>query len=195
VALAVRTSGRTVETRNRILEAAMRLCLERGPLAVSMGEIATAAGVERVTLYRHFGDESRLHRAVGVFCMARFPPPDAEPLREIRDPIARTRTALEQLYAHWERMGPMVRPILRDAEIAPERVPLEMRDRYVNAIRAAVASGFPASVRRRAALRDALAHAFDFRTWDSLQRGRFTRRRAVALMTRLVMSASHVGST
>src|ERR671937_3066032 len=149
----------------------MRLCLERGPLAVSMGEIATAAGVERVTLYRHFGDESRLHRAVGVFCMARFPPPDAEPLREIRDPIARTRSALEQLYAHWERMAPMVRPVLRDAELAPERVSLKIRDRYVNRIRAVVRRGFPSRVRARASLRDAVRHAFDFRTWDALSRG------------------------
>jgi AcrR family transcriptional regulator len=178
------------ETRAKILEAAMGLCLDRGPLAVSMGEIAAAAGVERVTLYRHFGDEGGLHRAVGASCMARFPPPSPEPLRAMANSVARTRRALEQLYAHWERMGPIVRPILRDADVAPERVSLELRDRYVSAIRAAVVGGFPASVRGRAPFRDAVRHAFDFRTWDSLQRGGFTRRRAVALMTALVMGAS-----
>jgi AcrR family transcriptional regulator len=178
------------ETRAKILEAAMSLCIERGPLAVSMGEIAAAAGVERVTLYRHFGDEGGLHRAVGAACMALFPPPSPEPLRAIASPVARTRVALEELYAHWERMGPIVRPILRDADLAPERVSLELRDRYVRAIRAGVVAGFPASVRGRARFRDAVRHAFDFRTWDSLQRGGFTRRRAVALMTTLVVGAS-----
>jgi AcrR family transcriptional regulator len=183
-------SRRTAETREKILEAAMSLCMERGPLSVSMGEIAAAAGVERITLYRHFGDEGGLHRAVGAYCVARFPPPRPEPLRAITNPVARTRRALEQLYAHWERMGPMVRPILRDADVAPERVSLELRDRYVNAIRAAVVAGFPMPMRGRAPLRDAVRHAFDFRTWDSLDRGGFTRGRAVALMTALVVGAS-----
>ncbi len=178
------------ETRTKILEAAMSLCLERGPLAVSMSEIAAAAGVERVTLYRHFGDEGGLHRAVGAYCMARFPPPSPEPLRAVANPVARTRQALEQLYAHWDRMGPMVRPILRDADVAPMRVSLELRERYVNAIRAAVVAGFPASVRGRALFRDAVRHAFDFRTWDSLQRAGFTRRRALALMTEFVVGAA-----
>ena len=168
----------------------MHLCMERGPLAVSMGEIAAAAGVERVTLYRHFGDEAGLHRALGAYCFGRFPPPGPEPFGAIADPHARTRTALEQLYTHWERMAPMVRPILRDAELAPERVSLELRDRYVNEIRAVVLRGFPARQRARAALRDAVRHAFDFRTWDSLSRGGFTRQKAVALMAALVASGS-----
>jgi AcrR family transcriptional regulator len=168
----------------------MRLCMLRGPLAVSMGEIATAAGVERVTLYRHFGDEAGLHRAVSAYCFGRFPPPSPGPLEAIADPIARTRSALEQLYAHWERMAPMVRPILRDAELAPDRVSMKIRHRYVNQIRAVVRRGFPPRMRARASLRDAVQHAFDFRTWDSLSRGGFTRQRAVALMTALVASGS-----
>lgn len=94
---------------------------------------------------------------------------EPEPFRAIANPVARTRGALDQLYAHWERIGPIVRPILRDADVAPERVSLELRDRYVGAIRAAVVRGFPARVRGRALFRDAVRHAFDFRTWDSLR--------------------------
>jgi hypothetical protein len=127
---------------------------------------------------------------VSAHCFSLFPPPDPGPLEAIADPIARTRSALEQLYAHWERMAPMVRPVLRDAELAPERVSLKIRDRYVNRIRAVVRRGFPSRMRARASLRDAVRHAFDFRTWDALSRGGFTRQRAVALMTALVASGS-----
>jgi AcrR family transcriptional regulator len=181
---------RAAETRSRILEATIALSFEKGPLATTMGEIALRAGVERITLYRHFGDERALHRAAGLLCMERYPPPSGAPLRGIRDPKIRTERALVALYAHWERMAPLVRPILRDADLAPQRFSLELRDRYVQEIRDAVLAAFPAASRRRGGLREAVRHAFDFRTWDSLARGGFTRRRAVALMTTLVMTAA-----
>jgi len=184
------SDGRAAETRSRILEATIALSFEKGPLATTMGEIAHRAGVERITLYRHFGDERALHRAAALVCMERYPPPSVAPLRGIRDPKTRTERALTALYAHWERMAPLVRPILRDADIAPQRFSLELRDRYVQEIRDAVLAAFTATARRRAELRDAVRHAFEFRTWDSLSRGGFTRRRAVGLMTRLVMTAA-----
>jgi AcrR family transcriptional regulator len=181
---------RTVATRARILEATMELTLERGPLAITMGEIAERAGVERITLYRHFGDERRLHQEAAAFCMRRYPPPAVAPLLEVHEPIARTRRALEQLYAHWERMAPLARPILRDADIAPDRVSVKIRDRYVEAIRSAVLDAFPARARRRRELREAVRHAFDFRTWDSLNRGGLSRRRSIGLMVTLIAATS-----
>ena len=187
---APRADHRAAETRSRILEATIALTFEKGPLATTMGEIAQRAGVERVTLYRHFGDERALHRAAGLLCMERYPPPSDAPLFEIRDPRRRTVRALTALYAHWERMAPLVRPILRDADIAPQRFSLELRDRYVEVIRRAVLAAFPAPTRRRAELHEAVRHAFEFRTWDSLARGGFTRGRAVALMSKLVMASA-----
>jgi AcrR family transcriptional regulator len=53
-------------TRNRvaILEAAEGLVAERGAGAVTMDEIACAAGVGKGTLFRHFGDRCGLMRAL-----------------------------------------------------------------------------------------------------------------------------------
>lgn len=181
---------RAAETRSRILDATIALSFEKGPLATTMGEIAQRAGVERVTLYRHFGDERALHRAASLLCLQRYPPPSVAPVRLIREPKKRIERALTALYAHWERMAPLVRPILRDADVAPQRFSLELRDRYVQEIRDAVLEAFPARSRRRAELREAVRHAFEFRTWDSLARGGFSRRRAVALMTTLVMTVA-----
>jgi len=50
-------------TRQRILLAARELLAARGIRRVSMDEVAQAAGVTRVTVYRYFGDRETLVRA------------------------------------------------------------------------------------------------------------------------------------
>jgi AcrR family transcriptional regulator len=47
-------------TRAKILDTATRLFYERGTLAVGVNEIAEAAGVSKVTLYRHFENKDDL---------------------------------------------------------------------------------------------------------------------------------------
>ncbi|HVL82599.1 MAG TPA: TetR/AcrR family transcriptional regulator [Actinomycetota bacterium] len=44
------------EVRDAILDAAARLALERGPLSITMSEIADTAGIGRATLYKYFSD-------------------------------------------------------------------------------------------------------------------------------------------
>lgn len=51
------------ETEKRILEAFLRLAGQRGLDAITTRAIADAAGVNEVTLFRHFGDKSSLTRA------------------------------------------------------------------------------------------------------------------------------------
>jgi AcrR family transcriptional regulator len=50
-------------TAQRILLAARDLLVTRGVRRVSMADVAAAAGVTRVTVYRHFGDRQALVRA------------------------------------------------------------------------------------------------------------------------------------
>jgi AcrR family transcriptional regulator len=50
--------------RTRVLAAAERLFAEHGVAAVSMDDVATAAGVGKGTLYRRFGDKSGLAAAL-----------------------------------------------------------------------------------------------------------------------------------
>ena len=51
------------ETHARIVEATMRLHEELGPRAATISAIAERAGVQRLTVYRHFTDESELFQA------------------------------------------------------------------------------------------------------------------------------------
>lgn len=50
--------------RSQIVDAAMRTIRRRGPTA-SMNDVAAEAQVSKPVLYRHFGDQAELHRAVG----------------------------------------------------------------------------------------------------------------------------------
>jgi AcrR family transcriptional regulator len=45
-----------VEVRDAILEATAALAAERGPLSVTMSEVAARAGIGRATLYKYFTD-------------------------------------------------------------------------------------------------------------------------------------------
>jgi len=63
---AVTAAGLDVpDSRERILDAVGRLILEVGPTAMTLGAVASAAGVGEATLYRHFGDRRSLLSAWG----------------------------------------------------------------------------------------------------------------------------------
>jgi AcrR family transcriptional regulator len=55
---------RTEETRGRILEAAAMIFAEKGYARATTRAIASAAGVNEVTLFRHFGSKRNLFAAV-----------------------------------------------------------------------------------------------------------------------------------
>ncbi|MEW6044952.1 MAG: TetR/AcrR family transcriptional regulator [Bacillota bacterium] len=71
-------------TRERILEAALAVAAEKGVARATTRSIAERAGVNEVTLFRHFGDKASLIRAAFDRHMQRllpvaftFPPPGA----------------------------------------------------------------------------------------------------------------------
>ena len=59
-----RTKEEAQETRNRILDAAERVFVERGVGRSSLNEIATAAGVTRGAIYWHFQDKADVFNAM-----------------------------------------------------------------------------------------------------------------------------------
>src|SRR5215203_2548601 len=85
-------------TRQRIVESAVVLHLERGPAQTSINAIAEHAGVNRVTVYRHFPDERSLFEACSEHARSLYPPPDLAAWRTIEDPRERMAVGLGQLY-------------------------------------------------------------------------------------------------
>lgn len=86
--------------REAILEAAKRLFVQLGFDAVSMDQIAAAAGVSKLTVYSHFGDkESLFAAAVESHCSTGMPSSLFEdcpgvPIRECLGTIARAFYAM-----------------------------------------------------------------------------------------------------
>src|SRR5262245_25004962 len=102
------------ETRARIVEAIMRLHQEVGPRNTSVSAIAARAGVERLTVYRHFKDEAAMFSACSHRYLELNPPPDPSAWAAESDPEHRARRALEALYSFFGRTSPMFEKVYRD---------------------------------------------------------------------------------
>jgi AcrR family transcriptional regulator len=111
------------ETRRRITEATVELHRTVGPAATRISEIARRAGVQRVTVYNHFPDESALFAACSAHWRALHPTPDPRAWTAITDSGDRLRSGLCELYAWYRETEPMTANILRDASIVPTMRP------------------------------------------------------------------------
>src|ERR1700682_5356106 len=90
------------ETRRRIVEATSFLHEEVGPARTTVAEIARRAGVQRLTVYNNFPNETELFDACGQHSMERNPPPDPWAALALDNPLKRLRAVLGPLYP-WYR--------------------------------------------------------------------------------------------
>jgi AcrR family transcriptional regulator len=187
-----RRADEMARTRRRITEAAVDLHGTVGPSRTTLSAVAERAGVQRHTVYRHFPTEADLFGACSAHWVAANALPDREPWRTISDPHRRFATALDELYAYYERTEPMLSNVLRDAELVdalrPTLVPMQA---FLSETVEILAVGWGARGRRRRVLKAAIAHAIDFNTWRSLTAsGEITRTEGVELVTALVEAAA-----
>lgn len=155
-----------VETRLRIVEAAVELHTKLGPAATTFSMVAEKAGVQRHTLYAYFPDERSLLMACSGHVEERDPVPDATAWRDIVDRTLRLTTGLRAIYAWFERNEVLLGNVLRDAE--QDKIVQEInRLRYGPAIDAwHDVLGAKLNANQRAMLHLALS----FYTWRSLAR-------------------------
>ncbi len=185
-----RRARRQEETHRRITEAAVELHQALGPAKTTISAIAERAGVQRLTVYKHFPDERALLSACSSHYEAANPLPDVGPWTHIPDPEERLRRALAETYAYHRRTEPMMTKVLRDAQVhAPT---LEVTVPYLqhwDRARYALVTGWGAEDQRLKPLLAALGHALDFRTWRSLvhEQG-LTDEEAIELMVGMVRS-------
>jgi AcrR family transcriptional regulator len=180
------------ETRRRIVEATVELHRTQGPANTTISEIAQRAGVNRLTVYNHFPDITELLRACSRHWTGQHPVPDPAPWAQIRDPEARLRTALTELYGFYARTEPMRANVLRDAETMPALAALLEGTvvPYLEAVRDLLAEGWEVRKEGRRRLVATLKLAIDFHTWRSLERGSgLSREEAVETMLDVVRSS------
>ncbi len=75
------------QTRQRILDAAWELTEASGFEPASVDEIATAAGVGRATIFRHFGSKNVLHEAAMWDRMTRVDLDRVDAAHQLPDPV------------------------------------------------------------------------------------------------------------
>ena len=157
------------ETRRRIVAAVAALHGEIGPARTTIKAIAERAGVERLTVYRHFADEGEIFAACGAYFQEQTPPPDPAAWAGVVDPTARLRIALREFYGYYRRAENMLANAQRDAPQLPALAALLAPfGRFVEAVRDELQAAWPASERDRPRLVAAIGHALRFDTWRSL---------------------------
>ena len=156
------------ETRTRIVEAAVALHGSIGPRATTVSAIAERAGVQRLTVYRHFPDDASLFMACSAHWGAANPPPDPAIWSELREPAARARAALLALFAYYRRNERMMTVLFRDLpEVPAMSEPMKAVQGYIDGIAADLVEAWPKRA-RNAALAATVAHCVRFATWQSL---------------------------
>src|ERR671917_2911469 len=114
-----RRDRRRERMRQRIIEATVELHQTVGMARTTISAIADKAGVQRLTVYRHFPDERALFSACRGHYMAANPPPDAASWTQVADPEERLRRALAEVYAYHRRTEQMMSNVVRDAQVHP----------------------------------------------------------------------------
>lgn len=172
------------ETRRRILEAVMQLHEEVGPRATSISAVAERAGVQRLTVYRHFPDEAAMIGACSGEWIQRHPPPHPGRWQALPDPRKQARAALGEFYRYYRGTRRMWSGVHRDASEVPAlAAPLA----EFAAVLASVAGELAAPFRGRRARAQALAtlcHALAYPTWEDLERQGLDDAAKVALVER-----------
>ena len=180
------------ETRLRITEAAVDLHGSVGPARTTISAVASRAGVQRATVYRHFPDEEALFDACSSHWMAQHPLPDPAVWAVIEDPDERLRVALGELYEWYDRGDYMLEKTTRDVALVPALRPsMEAFRGWFDAAADALLRGRPERGARRRRLRAAVGHALAFETWRSLARHRgMSQSETIELMEALAGAAA-----
>ena len=177
-------------TRRRIAEAALELHETVGPARTTISAIADLAGVERLTVYRHFPDQRSLFGACSRRFLEDHPPPNLTGSLALPDPLARIEAVLLTMYGYYRETEPMMTSLLRDAPLVPlvaESLAEEMA--ALREVADGLAAG-QADAPEPRRLRAAIGHALAFGTWRSLALDEgLTDTEAAALMTGLAMPA------
>lgn len=156
-------------TRARIVDAVMRLHEELGPKYATVSAIADRAGVQRLTVYRHFPDDKTLFDACTSRWLELNPPPDPKEWIEIKNGEERCRAALYSLYSYYRSTRKMWTVSFRDEDEVPAlKGPMRTFRKYLRGISNDILSGFGLKkpVPRQAVA--AAGHGVQFQTWASL---------------------------
>jgi AcrR family transcriptional regulator len=169
------------ETRERIVDAAVALHAELGPAATTISALAQRAGVQRLTVYRHFQSEREIIEACSSKWLSLHPPPDLAGVAG-SEPVQRTRARLCALYDYYSENQQMLNSLHRDlGKIPAVDAAMAAFDQHLSAYARALLEGWAPGKSKR--LRATAGHAVRFTTWQSLHEQGLDPRRMAGLVT------------
>ena len=157
-------------THDRIVDAAESFYRAAGIGPPNVSTIAKRAGVQRLTLYRHFpGDDALLVAVLGRWRTSYTWPRDV--WSAVADPRQRMRVALEALYGYYGTAEPILTLVssARDRS-AIAAAWLRPFDQHSEALRARLATGWSLTGRPLGWLQALIRHSLEPTTWRSLVR-------------------------
>lgn len=158
------------ETRQRIVEATMHLHEEVGPRATTISAIAEKAGVQRLTVYRHFPDETAVFQACTSHWLSLNPPPNPTAWNSIASPYGRVRTALAAFFGYYSSTRRMWTVSHRDvADVPALQEPMTEFAGFVAKIGGDFAAMFDLEGERARLVGVTIRHALSFPAWSDLE--------------------------
>ncbi|WP_210189842.1 TetR/AcrR family transcriptional regulator [Mesorhizobium prunaredense] len=156
------------KTRQRILDATIKLHTQHGIFGTTWKDIATEADVAIGTVYKHFPTLDDLVPACGELLMERLRPPSPEAVTEIiggaTDPKERLRRVANELFAFYHRGGRHLESDLRERELPAMREWEEyLRNMVAGFVREALAE------RPGDDVVQAISFLFDFPTFKAMR--------------------------
>lgn len=169
------------ETRRKIVDAIVDLHENLGPRATTVSAIAEKAGVQRLTVYRHFPDDVALFAACSSHWLGDHPLPDPAIWRAQPEWRARCRAAFAALYTYYRRNTGMLTSVFRDADLPAMQAPMQGFAAYFGQVHADLLEVAEPALAQSKAFAHTIGHALSFTTWQSLAGG-FTDTDMVALV-------------
>ncbi|MFO7610449.1 MAG: helix-turn-helix domain-containing protein [Candidatus Krumholzibacteriia bacterium] len=156
-------------TRQRIVAATVELHEELGAARTTVSAVAKRAGVQRLTVYRHFPDDAALLEACTTRWLELNPLPTAADWQDVADPLARAVAALGAFHAYYRRTARMWHSSYRDRDTVPalaER--LALVERYLDGIADELTAPLQLTARGHRLAGVVVRHGLRFTTWQSL---------------------------
>jgi len=175
------------QTRDKIVEAAMALHEDLGPRATSISAIAERAGVQRLTVYRHFEDDLAIFQACSSRWFELNPPPDPSSWQELAPAAHRTEVALLNIYRYYSETASMLSSVFRDeADVPALQEVMEGFRSYLGQIGNDLLKAWQTESKKRKDIKALINHALQFSTWKSFSQEKMKERRIAEVMTECI---------
>lgn len=171
------------ETRARIVKAIVELHEKVGPANTSIKAVAENAGVQRLTVYRHFPNEESMFQACSTAYFAENPPPDMTDWADEVDATRRSNLCLLAFNKYYRRTAGMWKSIYRDVDkVHALQRPIAEYESYLHSVCDDLLTTFRLSVKKKSQCLLTLRHCLLFTTWESLMREELQDKQITELM-------------